>query len=87
MYEGLPTQPDPGIWWKIVQDYKVTVMFSAPTAIRVLKKQDPMYMKKYDLNHFRHLFIAGEPLDEPTAKWITESLNKPVYDHYWQTES
>src|SRR5207248_8133392 len=87
MYEGLPIQPDPGIWWRIVQDYKVTVMFSAPTAIRVLKKQDPMYLKKYDLSHFRHLFIAGEPLDEPTAKWIAESLNKPIYDHYWQTES
>jgi propionyl-CoA synthetase len=87
MYEGLPIQPDPGIWWRIVQDYKVTVMFSAPTAIRVLKKQDPMYLKKYDLSHFRHLFIAGEPLDEPTARWIAESLGKPVYDHYWQTES
>jgi propionyl-CoA synthetase len=87
MYEGLPIQPDPGIWWRIVQDYKVTVMFSAPTAIRVLKKQDPMYLKKYDLSHFRHLFIAGEPLDEPTAKWIAESLDKPIYDHFWQTES
>jgi propionyl-CoA synthetase len=87
MYEGLPIQPDPGIWWRIVQDYKVTVMFSAPTAIRVLKKQDPIYLKQYDLSHFRHLFIAGEPLDEPTAKWITESLKKPVYDHYWQTET
>jgi propionyl-CoA synthetase len=87
MYEGLPIQPDPGIWWRIVQDYKVTVMFSAPTAIRVLKKQDPMYLKKYDLSHFRHLFIAGEPLDETTAKWIAESLDKPIYDHFWQTES
>jgi len=87
MYEGLPIQPDPGIWWKIVQDYNVTVMFSAPTAIRVLKKQDPMYLKKYDLSSLRHLFIAGEPLDEPTARWIAESLNKPIYDHYWQTET
>jgi propionyl-CoA synthetase len=87
MYEGLPIQPDPGIWWRIVQDYKVTVMFSAPTAIRVLKKHDPMYLKKYDLSHFRHLFIAGEPLDESTAKWIAESLDKPIYDHFWQTES
>ncbi|MGZ6366032.1 MAG: AMP-binding enzyme, partial [Ktedonobacteraceae bacterium] len=83
----LPIQPDPGIWWKIVQDYNVTVMFSAPTAIRVLKKQDPMYLKKYDLSSLRHLFIVGEPLDEPTARWIAESLNKPIYDHYWQTET
>jgi propionyl-CoA synthetase len=87
MYEGLPIQPDPGIWWKIVQDYNVTVMFSAPTAIRVLKKQDPVYLKKYDISSLRHLFIAGEPLDEPTAKWIAQSLNKPIYDHYWQTET
>ena len=87
MYEGLPIQPDAGIWWKIVQDYKVTVMFSAPTAIRVLKKQDPAYLSKYDISSLRHLFIAGEPLDEPTAKWIAESLNKPIYDHYWQTET
>jgi propionyl-CoA synthetase len=87
MYEGLPTQPDPGIWWKIVQDYQVTVMFSAPTAIRVLKKQDPMYLHKYDLSSLRYLFLAGEPLDETTASWISEALGKTVYDHYWQTET
>lgn len=87
MYEGLPTQPDPGIWWRIVQDYKVTVMFSAPTAIRVLKRQDPSYLKEYDLSHLRYLFLAGEPLDAPTARWAAETLNKPIYDHYWQTET
>ena len=87
VYEGLPIRPDPGIWWKIVQDYKVTVMFSAPTAIRVLKKQDPAYLHKYDLSSLRHLFLAGEPLDEPTAKWISSALGKPVYDHFWQTET
>jgi propionyl-CoA synthetase len=87
VYEGTPIRPDAGIWWKIVQDHKVTVMFSAPTAIRVLKKQDPAYLKKYDLSSLRHLFLAGEPLDEPTAKWIAEALGKPVYDHYWQTET
>ncbi len=87
MYEGLPTQPDPGIWWKIVQDYQVTVMFSAPTAIRVLKKQDPLYLQKYDLSSLRYLFLAGEPLDETTASWISEALGKPIYDHYWQTET
>ena len=87
VYDGLPIRPDPGIWWKIVQDYKVTVMFSAPTAIRVLKKQDPAYLHKYDISSLRHLFLAGEPLDEPTAKWSAGALGKPVYDHFWQTET
>jgi len=87
VYEGLPTRPDPGIWWRIVQDHRVTVMFSAPTAIRVLKKHDPAYLTKYDLSSLRHLFLAGEPLDEPTNRWIAETLGKPVYDHYWQTET
>jgi propionyl-CoA synthetase len=87
MYEGVPIRPDAGIWWKIVQDYKVSVMFSAPTAIRVLKKQDPAYLKKYDVSSLRHLFLAGEPLDEPTHTWITQALGRPVIDHYWQTET
>jgi propionyl-CoA synthetase len=87
MYEGVPIRPDAGVWWKIVQDYKVSVMFSAPTAIRVLKKQDPAYLKKYDVSSLKHLFLAGEPLDEPTHVWITESLGRPVIDHYWQTET
>jgi propionyl-CoA synthetase len=87
VYEGLPIRPDPGVWWKIVQDHKVTVMFSAPTAIRVLKKQDPAWLHKYDLSSLRHLFLAGEPLDEPTAKWVAEALGKPIYDHFWQTET
>src|SRR5439155_1472104 len=82
MYEGVPIRPDAGIWWKIVQDHQVDVMFSAPTAIRVLKKQDPAYLKKYDVSSLRHLFLAGEPLDEPTHVWITESLGRPVIDHY-----
>ena len=87
VYEGTPIRPDAGIWWKIVQDFKVNVMFSAPTAIRVLKKHDAAWFSKYDLGSLRHLFLAGEPLDESTARWITEALGKPVYDHYWQTES
>jgi propionyl-CoA synthetase len=86
-YEGTPIRPDAGIWWKIVQDYKATVMFSAPTAIRVLKKQDPAFLSKYDLSSLKRLFLAGEPLDEPTHKWISEALGKPVIDHYWQTET
>ena len=87
VYEGLPIRPDAGIWWKIVQEQKVAVMFSSPTAIRVLKKQDPAYLSKYDLSSLRHLFLAGEPLDEPTHRWISELLGKPVIDHYWQTET
>ncbi len=87
LYEGLPIQPDAGIWWKIVQEQKVSVMFSSPTAVRVLKKQDPAYLKKYDLSSLRHLFLAGEPLDEPTHRWIHDAIGKPVIDHYWQTET
>ena len=87
LYEGLPTRPDGGIWWNLVEKYKVTVMFSAPTAIRVLKKQDPALLSKYDLSSLKALFLAGEPLDEPTAKWISEGLGKPIIDNYWQTES
>ncbi len=87
MYEGTPVRPDAGILWKIVEKYKVTVMFSAPTAIRVLKKQDQAFLKKYDLSSLRYLFLAGEPLDEPSHRWITEGLGRPVIDHYWQTET
>ena len=87
MYEGLPIRPDAGIWWSLVEKYKVTSMFSAPTAVRVLKKQDPAYLKKYDLSSLRALFLAGEPLDEPTAKWIAEALGRPIIDNYWQTET
>jgi propionyl-CoA synthetase len=87
MYEGTPLRPDAGVLWKIVQDFNVTVMFSAPTAIRVLKKQDPAYLKKYDLSTLKALFLAGEPLDEPTARWISEGLGRPVVDNYWQTET
>jgi len=87
LYEGLPIRPDAGIWWSLVEKYKVTVMFSAPTAVRVLKKQDPAWLRKYDLSSLRALFLAGEPLDEPTARWIADGLGVPVVDNYWQTES
>ena len=87
MYEGTPLRPDGGIWWSLVEKYKVSVMFSAPTAIRVLKKQDPSFLTKYDLSSLRTLFLAGEPLDEPTATWIHEAIGKPVVDNYWQTET
>ena len=88
LYEGLPIRPDGGIWWSLVEKYKVSVMFSAPTAIRVLKKQDPALLTKYNLNSLKALFLAGEPLDEPTAKWISEGLRgTPIIDNYWQTET
>ncbi len=87
LYEGMPTRPDPGIWWQLCERYGVHTMFSSPTAIRVLKKQDESWLKKYDLSKLKWLFLAGEPLDEPTAQWITDALGVPVIDNYWQTET
>ncbi|WP_287927081.1 propionate--CoA ligase [Diaphorobacter sp.] len=87
LYEGLPVRPDAGIWWSIVEKYRVTHMFSAPTAVRVLKKQDPAYLKKYDIRSLKALWLAGEPLDEPTAQWISDALQVPIIDNYWQTET
>ena len=87
LYEGLPITPDPGIWWNLVERFNVNVMFSSPTAVRVLKKQDKKYIETHDLSTLRHLFLAGEPLDEPTHTWISDAIGKPVYDHFWQTET
>ena len=87
MYEGLPTRPDAGVWWSIVEKYQVTHMFSAPTAVRVLRKQDPSWLKKYDVSSLKALWLAGEPLDEPTALWISDALQVPIIDNYWQTET
>ena len=87
MYEGTPVRPDAGILWQLVERFKVTVMFSAPTAIRVLKKHDAKWLSRYDLSSLRSLFLAGEPLDEPTSNWIAEGLGKPIIDNYWQTET
>jgi len=87
MYEGLPIRPDAGIWWSIVEKHKVTRMFTAPTAARVLKKQPPEFMRKYDLSSLKTLYLAGEPLDAPTSQWIGEALGVPVIDNYWQTET
>ncbi len=87
VYEGTPLRPDPGILWQLVEKYRVSVMFSAPTAIRVLKKQDPSWLIRYDLSSLRVLFLAGEPLDEPTARWIADGLGRPIVDNYWQTET
>ncbi len=92
MYEGLPTrgldgESNPGIWWQLVEKYKITQLFSAPTAVRVLKKHDPAYLKKYDISSLKTLYLAGEPLDEPTAQWISDALGVPIIDNYWQTET
>ncbi len=87
LYEGLPTRPDAGVWWSLVEKYKVSHMFSAPTAIRVLRKQDPALIAQYDLSSLQSLFLAGEPLDETTAQWVSSALNVPIIDNYWQTES
>jgi propionyl-CoA synthetase len=88
MYEGLPIRPDPGVWWKIVADNRVKTMFSSPTAIRVLKKQDPAYMRAHDVSSLQYLFLAGEPLDEPTARWVSDALGGvAIVDNYWQTET
>ena len=87
MYEGLPTRPDAGVWWSLVEKYKVTRMFSAPTAVRVLKKQDPALLKKYDISSLKALYLAGEPLDQTTAQWISDELQVPIIDNYWQTET
>ena len=87
LYEGTPVRPDGGVLWHLVERFKVNTMFSAPTAIRVLKKQDPALLKKYDLSSLRALYMAGEPLDQPTAEWIADGLGKPIIDNYWQTET
>ena len=87
LYEGLPIRPDPAIWWSLVETHRVKAMFSSPTAIRVLKKQDVAYMKRHDVSSLRYLFLAGEPLDEPTARWAADALGVAIVDNYWQTES
>jgi propionyl-CoA synthetase len=87
MYEGTPDNPNPGIWWDIIERYGVTVMFSAPTALRMLKKFPEKWITNYDLTDLRYIFLAGEPLDEPTYKWASDILGTKIVDHYWQTES
>lgn len=90
MYEGKPVgTPDPGAFWRIINQYDVKVLFTAPTAFRAIKKEDPNgeHMKKYDLSKFRYLFLAGERLDPDTYHWASNMLNKPVVDHWWQTET
>lgn len=90
LYEGKPVgTPDPGAFWRVVSDHKVKVLFTAPTAFRAVKKEDPegMYVKKYDISCLKYLFLAGERLDPDTYHWASNLLNVPVIDHWWQTES
>lgn len=87
LYEGTPLRPDASIWWQIVEKHKVTRMFSAPTAVRVLKKQPPELMRQHDLSSLKALYLAGEPLDESTSAWIAGELGVSIIDNYWQTET
>jgi propionate--CoA ligase len=87
VFEGRPDHPDPGVWWRIIEKYGVTCVFTAPTALRALRKFPDHWMKERDLSSLKALFAAGEPLDAPTYEWATATLGVPVIDHYWQTES
>ncbi len=90
LYEGKPIKtPDPGAFWRMIEEYQVKVMFTAPTAIRAIKKEDPdgYFFKQYSFKHFSTLFLAGERCDPATYHWVKDLLQKPVIDHWWQTES
>jgi propionyl-CoA synthetase len=90
VYEGKPVgTPDPGAFWRVISEHNVSVLFTAPTAFRAIKKEDPKgdYLKKYDLSSFRYLFLAGERLDPDTYHWASDMLKIPVIDHWWQTET
>lgn len=90
LYEGKPIgTPDPGAFWRIISEHDVKALFTAPTAFRAIKKEDPQakYVKRYDLTRFRTLFLAGERADSDTILWAEQALNVPVIDHWWQTET
>ena len=90
LYEGKPVgTPDPGAFWRVIQDHGVKTLFTAPTAFRAIKKEDPdgTHLTRYDLAAFRYLFLAGERLDPDTYHWASRLLDRPVIDHWWQTES
>jgi propionyl-CoA synthetase len=90
LYEGKPIgTPDAGAFWRIIDEYDVVALFTAPTAFRAIKKEDPdgTFITQYDLSKFRTLFLAGERADPPTVKWAEEKLQRPVIDHWWQTET
>ena len=90
IFEGKPIMtPDAGTFWRIISEYKVSAMFTAPTAIRAIKKEDPNgeFVKKYDLSHFKKQFLAGERCDVATLDWFEKHIGVPAIDHWWQTES
>ena len=90
LYEGKPIgTPDAGAFWRVIAQHKAVALFTAPTAFRAIKKEDPdgALMKKYDLSRFRTLFLAGERADPPTVEWAQARLQRPVIDHWWQTET
>jgi len=90
VYEGKPVgTPDPGAFWRVIAEHKVSVMFTAPTAFRAIKREDPRaeHLARYDLGNFRALFLAGERCDPDTLVWAQTTLKVPVIDHWWQTET
>ena len=87
LYEGTPLRPDPGMLWRLTSRFRVNTLFSAPTTIRVLKQQEVHWMHNHDLSALRAIYLAGEPLDQPTARWLHQQVDKPIIDNYWQTES
>ena len=90
LYEGKPVgTPDAGAFWRVISDHKIKVMFTAPTAFRAIKREDPngALMKDYDLSHFKYLFLAGERTDPDTLHWAEDKIGVPVIDHWWQTET
>jgi propionyl-CoA synthetase len=90
LFEGKPVgTPDAGVFWRVISEHKVKAMFTAPTAFRAIKREDPKaeLMKKYDLSNFKALYLAGERLDPNTLHWAEDALKVPVVDHWWQTET
>lgn len=90
LFEGKPVRtPDASTFWRVISDHDVKVMFTAPTAIRAIKKEDPhgSFIKQFDMTGLRYLFLAGERCDVSTLQWAEEKLNVPVIDHWWQTET
>ncbi len=90
MFEGKPVgTPDAGAFWRVCEQYKVKALFAAPTAFRAIKKQDSKasLAKQYDLSRLEQIFVAGERLDPPTYHWLNETFERPIIDHWWQTET